>query len=233
MAKRPIYLPSYEGDLLVRTVFVEFTWYPGMAPSQKMKSVASLHQSALDLGICKRPLEISSKSNVELGVRLSAFNLRVITEKQKKEFTVESAYQSSKKFEHGGPYKELMYGTSLSAKKDPRLKDSGALIGFEFFGQTWGLEPKTAFYDWIYINALRKNQWAVEMLDDYDGFTDIEFNPEKSINCQAYSVALYKSLNGRGLLQDALKSKDSFLSMISSLPVNTAQENTYLQPRLV
>lgn len=233
MAKRPIYLPLYDGDLLVKTVFLEFTWFPGMAPSQKMKSVKSLHNAALESGVCRSPLEVSSKSTVELGVALSAFNLKVVTEKKKREFTVESAYQSSKKFEHGGPYKDLMYGSSLAAKRDPRLKESGSIIGFEFFGQAWELEPKTAFYDWLYINALRKNTWAIDMLDGYDGFTDIEFNPEKSVNCQAYSVALFKSLSGRGLLEDALSDRECYLSLIASGPVNNAKENTYLQPRLV
>lgn len=233
MAKRPVFIPVYEGDLLVKTIFVEFIWYPGMSVSQKMKSVASLHEAAVSMNICQRPLEVSSKSSVTLGVSLSAFNLKTFTEKHKREFSVESAYQSSKKFERGGPYKDLMFAPSLVSKRDPRLKDSGALIGFEFYGEKWGLEPKTAFYDWLYINALKKNEWAFDLLEEYDAFTDIEFNPEKSINCQAYSVALFKSLAGRGLLKKALESKESFLAFLSHLPVSNASENTVVQPRLV
>jgi hypothetical protein len=204
-----------------------------MAPSQKKKSVESLHQSAIAVSICKHPLEVSSKSIDSLGVELSAFNLTIKTEKQRREFTVEAAYQSSKKFEQGGPYKDLLFGTSIAAKRDPRLKESGAIVAFEFFGQVWSLEPKTAFYDWIYINALKKNSWAVERLSDYDAFTDIEFNPNKSINCQAYSVALFKALEGRGILKEAIESKESFLEVISSVPVNNASEDTQIQPRLV
>lgn len=233
MADRPIYIPNYESQLLVETKFVEFTWFPGMAPSQKQKSIVALHQSAKDKGICNHPLEVSSKSLDELGVQLSAFNLAVKTEKHKREFTVETAYQSSKVFNNGGPYKDLLYGTSLEAKKDPKLKESGDLIKFQFFGVDWQLEPKTAFYDWVYLNALRKNQWAIEKLDDYDGFTDIEFNPKKSINCQAYSVALFKSLNGRGLLNDALASQEAFLEVIGGRPVNNASENTLIQNKLI
>lgn len=233
MANRPIYIPNYECELLVETKFVEFTWFPGMAPSQKQKSIASLHQSAIDKGICNHPLEVSSKSLNEIGVQLSAFNLSVKTEKHKREFTVEAAYQSSKVFNNGGPYKDLLYGTSIEAKKDPRLKESGDLMKFQFFGADWLLEPKTAFYDWIYLNALRKNQWAVEQLNEYDGFTDIEFNPKKSINCQAYSVALFKSLNSQGLLNDALASQEAFLEVISNRPVNNASENTLIQNKLI
>jgi hypothetical protein len=168
-----------------------------------------------------------------LGIQLSAFNLTVKTEKYQREFTVETAYQSSKVFQNGGPYKELLYGTSIEAKKDQRLKESGSLKYFEFFGVKWPLEPKTAFYDWVYLNALRKNIWVYEKLDDYDAFTDIEFNPKKSINCQAYSVALFKSLRGRGLLDDALESQESFLDIVGGRPVNNANENTNIQGNLI
>ena len=209
------------------------TWYAGMAPSQRQKSVESLHQSAKDSGICRHPLEVSSKSLEPLGIQLSAFNLTVKTEKYQREFTVETAYQSSKVFQNGGPYKELLYGTSIEAKKDQRLKESGSLKYFEFFGVKWPLEPKTAFYDWVYLNALRKNIWVYEKLDDYDAFTDIEFNPKKSINCQAYSVALFKSLRRRGLLDDALESQESFLDIVGGRPVNNANENTNIQGNLI
>lgn len=150
LAKRPVYIPNYSGDVFVRTEFVDFLWHPGMAATQKQKSILSLHEAAVSQGLCRKPLEISSKSLLELGVALSAFNLKVTTQKHKKTFTVETAYQSSKVFTNGGPYKDLLYGTSLAAKKDLRIKESGPLIGFEFFGEAWPLEPRTAFYDWLY-----------------------------------------------------------------------------------
>lgn len=233
MAKRPIYIPQNSGKILVRTEHIEFQWFPGMAVVQKQKSVRALHEAAVSAGACLTPLEISSKSLVELGVRLSAFNLSVTTQKMMRIFTVESAYQSSKVFERGGPYKDLLYATSKEAKKDNRLKESGRLICFEFFGERWALEPKTAFYDWLYINALHKKEWVVEQLKDYDAFTDIEFNPEKSINCQAYSAALYKALDWRGLIREAISDKAAYLDIVRSVPVNNASENTEIQPRLV
>ena len=233
MADRPLYIPCYQSDLLVKTQFVEFYWHAGMASSQRQKSIESLHQSAKDIGACEHPLEVSSKSLDSLGVQLSAFNLTATTEKQKRRFTVESAYQASKVFQHGGPYKDLFFGPSLNAKRDQRLKESGNLKCFEFFGDEWPIEPKTAFYDWVYLNALKKNNWAYAELDDYDAFTDIEFNPKKSINCQAYSVALFKSLIGRGLLDDALESKESFLEIVGERPVNNASEDTNIQGRLI
>ena len=46
----------------------------------------------------------------------------------------------------------------------------------------------------IYINALIQNYGMSLDLHLYDWFTDIEFNPKKSVNCQARSVAIYKLL---------------------------------------
>ena len=48
----------------------------------------------------------------------------------------------------------------------------------------------------------------------YDAFTDIEFNPQKSINCQAEAAAVYVSLRKQGLLEEALKNKDSFKEIV-------------------
>ena len=233
MAKRPIYIPEVDGDVFVRTIPVEFQWYPGMAPVQKQRSIVSLHEAALKRGLCSRALEVSSKSTIALGVQLSAFNLTVTTTRFQRTFTVEAAYQSSKVFEHGGPYKDLLYGLSKDAKKDPRLRESGHLLYFEFFGQRWELEPRTSFYDWLYINALHKNEEAVEALREFDAFTDIEFNPERSVNCQAYSVALYSSLERRGLIADAVSGTTRFLDVIRSMPVSSSSEDTERQPRLV
>ena len=48
----------------------------------------------------------------------------------------------------------------------------------------------------------------------FDAFNDIEFNPEKSFNCQARSCALYVSLLETGLLHDALADPVSFVEVL-------------------
>ena len=48
----------------------------------------------------------------------------------------------------------------------------------------------------------------------YTAFTDIAFNPEKSLNCQARAVAIYVSLRKNGLIDKSLESKDSFLEIV-------------------
>jgi len=233
MAERPVFIPKADGPVLVKTEKVSFQWFPGMAVSQKQKSIAALHSAAVDAGLCRKPLEVSSKSPVATGVALSAFNLGSRTQKAQRAFTVETAFQSSKVFEQGGPYRDLLYATSREAKKDQRLRQSGRLLRFDFFGDQWALEPKTAFYDWLYINTLVKNEELVLELVSYDGFTDIEFNPERSINCQAYSLALFKALQMRDLAAKALSGREAFLSIVSSVPISTAHESTHVQPRLV
>jgi len=204
-----------------------------MAVVRKQKSIRSLHEAAIKQNICSSPLEVSSKSSEELGVSLSAFNLKSRTRKKGNVFSVETAFQSSKVFEHGGPFRDLMYATSRQAKKDPRIRESGRLLAFDFFGEEWKLEPKTAFYDWLYINALAKNESLAEELVHYDAFTDIEFNPKKSINCQAYSVALFRALTMRKLIHDALANKEAYLSIIEGRPVSNAAEDTDVQGRLL
>jgi len=233
MAKRPIYIPMDDDDCFVKTVFIEFQWFPGFSVSQKQKSIESLHQKAKDTIKDINILEISSKSKDDLGVNLSAFNLLITTVKNNKKYSVESAFQASKVFENGGPYVDLLDKTSREAKKDKRLKTSGKLRKFKFYNFEWELEPKTAFYDWLYINALRKNEDLSKELLQYNAFTDIEFNPEKSINCQAYAAALFVSLSKRGILSDVFFSKSSYLEAIANSTINNAYENNSIQGKLI
>ncbi len=211
MAKRPVF-SAYRDRVGVQEKLVDFKWHSGFAVSQKQKSIQSLHVEARVYGY-EDLLEISSKSENELGVALSAFNLLITTQKYKRSFSVESAFQGSKVFERGGPYTDLFCVDSLSAKRDIRIKESGNLIKFKFFGTEFPNEPRTFFYDWLYIKALVQNTDLCAQIREFDGFTDIEFNPEKSINCQAHSVALYLSLKYNGVLERALSSPSEFLTL--------------------
>lgn len=232
MASRPIFIPIFEGNCFVKTQMIEFKFFSGFSIEQKQRSIDSLHDEAKTdkkLSI----LEISSKSKVELGVELSAFNLLIETVKNKRTFSVESAFQASKVFENGGPYVDLLDKTSLEAKKDKRLTTSGMLKNFKFYDYVWDLEPKTAFYDWLYINALIKNKKLGEELQSFDAFTDIEFNPNKSINCQAYSAALFVSLTKRGLIDKVFSSKEKYIETIIKSTVSSSYDNNSRQSSLL
>lgn len=226
MAKRPIFVPGNAPSELVKEVNVEFDWYPGFSVTQKEKSIQSLHNSAKELGL-NSVLEISTKSPLLFGKELSAFNLPYKINDLV--MVVESAFQGSKVFEKGGPFTDIYFMPGHEAKKDERIKNSGNLLGFDLLGDKWGLEPKTAFYDWIYINAIHQTPAFGDQLTQFDGFSDIEFNPEKSFSCQARSAALYVSLKKLNLLADALRDKKNYLRIVSP-SIDTQSSSQSLLP---
>ena len=216
MAERPIFIPTPGNAELVKEIFFELRWHPGFAVVQKEKNIKALHAAAAAAGFAPL-LEISTKSENKRGRHMSAFHMTVPT-KDHGSIKLELAFQGSKVFEHGGPFTDLyMKGEKEigQAKRDPRLKESGALTGFRFEGFDFPLEPKTVFYDWLYCSFLvNYRDWA-EKLYDYAGFTDIEFNPRRSINCQARSAALFLSLMKKGDLDAALQSPPHFIQALS------------------
>ena len=119
---------------------------------------------------------------------------------KKTQYKLENVFQSSKVFildgKRKGPYRQLLSLNPTEAKKSDLLRNSGHLYCFvDMEDREWALEPKTAYYDWIYITSLdfflEKNEYLRNTLLSYSIFTDIAFVPEKSINCQARSVAMY------------------------------------------
>ena len=122
-------------------------------------------------------------------------------------------FQASKVFLHGGPFVDLFNASSRAAKSDRRLRESGKLVGFKYFEHEFPLEPKTYFYDWLYASALCRHDKLVEQVMMFDAFTDIEHNPERSINCQARTVAKVVGLARAGLLEDAMQSPRAFLEL--------------------
>ncbi len=212
MANRPVFVCK-EGKPFYRTVSVDFEFYSGFSKTQKQRCIRSLHDSYRKMYGDVKLLEISSKSEDELGVALSAFNLMKFVPSLNRKVPVECIFQGGKVFEKGGPYLDLLEATPREAKKDPRIHESGRIIAFEFEGQRFPTEPKTMFYDYIYITALEENFDLSDQLIYYDGFTDIEFNPDKSINCQARSCAIYVSLIRNGLLREYLRKQGNVIEM--------------------
>jgi hypothetical protein len=213
MAERPVFVPQESSRELVRELYFSLAWNPGFAPAQKKKNVLALHEAAAAAGYAPL-LEVSSKSEEKLGQHLSAFHLKV-RERSLDEIKLEAAFQGSKVFERGGPYTDLYALDGREAKRDPRLQASGRLTGFRFNGYSFPLEPKTVFYDWLYITAIYPHREWLQRLSNYAGFTDIEFNPSKSINCQARSCALFVSLMKSDLLDRAVTSPEAFSELIS------------------
>lgn len=211
MAVRPVFVPKAEGMALVESVPVEFKWHAGMASIQKKKNIVELHRAAKKKGI-NDILEISSKSDSELGRRLSAFSLSIMLNDKK--YPLESVYQSSKVFRSGGPFEEVLNMAPREAKRAMRHEHMGQLIEFQLNNISYPLDPPNAFYDWLYINALYQHrEWIIDHAR-FEGFTDIEFNPNKSINCQARAFAEFIALSHRGKLKKAANNFEYFSSLI-------------------
>lgn len=210
MAERPVFFPRFDA-VGVSERYYEFEWFPGFAPSQKRKCVAALHDAVRRERPDARVLEVSRRSEIEAGVALSAFNLKLPVGGVP--CSVESLFQSGKVFAGGiGPFPELRSHDPKETRKFVQEHSIGLpLAAFEAEGVRWPLEPKTAFYDWLYLKALVANPELAAAVKTYDAFTDIEFNPERSLNCQARSAALYRSLVHAGKLEEALSSQEAFL----------------------
>ena len=210
------YRPVFYGDAFgYKKYMIDFEFFTGFSLSQKQKSIQSLHNSIIRNFPERKILEVSSKSLDEIGRQASAFNLNVIL-KSGKEFSVEQIFQGSKKFRRSGSQLHLIdQMTSKELKKYiGKVHQVDELVSFECFGQIFPLKPQTFFYNWLYINSLHKNQLLANQIINYDTFTDIEFNPNKSKNCQAEACSIYVYLYKSNLLDFALSSKENFLQVV-------------------
>ena len=125
MAVRPVYV-STNSPLFFDRIDIEFKFHAGFSVKQKQANIKELHSNFSRLYPDRKLLEVSSKSLTDLGINLSAFNLKA------DEVSLECAFQSSKVFEHGGPFRDLLSKTSRESKKDDRLKSSGKLVKFNY-----------------------------------------------------------------------------------------------------
>jgi hypothetical protein len=221
MATRPIFLPlsgrrGPDGSAgfgpLVETVDIEIAWHGGFAASQKQKNILALHEKAAQMGISP-VLEISTKSMQEVGYRLSAFNLKIEIDGMMK--PLESVYQSSKVFSESGQHTYLMEVGPFEAKKRIREVGQGHVIAFRFLGKTFETEPKNAFYDWLYIRAISPHEEWIKRNLHYAAYSDIEFTPGRSINCQARAVAEFHALSMRGKAIECARDFDQFRSLLA------------------
>lgn len=215
MANRPVFVmcskPPY-----YKTINIEFKWSGGFAKSQLQKNIKAIHSGFSAMYPEHKILEISSKSFQELGTKLSAFSLTKYIPELNTKIPVECIYQSSKVFSNGGPYTDLFFKSPKEAKTDVRLKNSGSLIGFKFNGIEYPLTKNFTFYDYLYISALMEHPSLADELLQYTAFTDIIFTPNKSMNCQAKSAAIFKSLYENGEL-DYTKDYVKMVSLCDSI----------------
>lgn len=206
-ASRMVFISTSKG---VEGRVYNFEWFMGLAISQLRKSIRSLHSEIRKSGI-HNVLEVSRKSEDEIGNKLSAFNLLVEINGIKS--SVESLYHSSKVFDGDIKFEECIDMTPGDSRKfihEVIKKDGLTLSGFEFNGLKFILSTKSMCYDYIYILGLVQNKEVGNELIKYDCFTDIVFNQNKSVACQARTCAMYKYLRENNLLDKYLNNPFSF-----------------------
>ena len=190
MAKRPIFISTGDIEHPFESKDITFRWISGMSYYQKCKRRDSLALEISKLYDIKRWLEISTKSDKEIGVNLSALNLFLKTTTGTD--TVENIYQKAKYF-----YK-------------------GEIVGFKYNNCVFENEPTGMFYDYIYLYAILQNKNLINDLVQYNIFSDIEFNPKRSLNTQARAAAIFKTLydnHNLGIVKDQYDFKRYYKSI--------------------
>lgn len=191
MAIRPIYISTNIPEMPFIQRDISFEWIKGMSYSQKCKRRDSLKKEIAKQYDINKWLEISTKSDKEIGVKLSALNLKILTTK-KIERPVEEIYQSSKVFENG------------------------KIISFKYGNTTFPNDPYSMYYDYVYMLGLYQNQNLWEEFSKYSIFTDIEFNPNKQLNTQARAAAIFKTLLENNSLK-ILENQEEFKTYYKSI----------------
>ena len=210
MALRPVFRVLHSAPY-VRETSVTFQYCPGLSRAQRCRCAQSLHAAYLqdfpsDDGAV---LEISSFSDLPLGVQLSAFNLS-LTLSDGRSYPLECLYQAGKCYADGTTCQDLLTASPRDARRIANERGVSPLTHFELDGLCFPIVPRTLFYDWLYISALRQKPELAARLLNYRAFTDIVFNPLKSTSCQARAAAKFVGLTLSGKLEEAMSSPEAF-----------------------
>lgn len=194
MAIRPIYISTNDINKPFIKKDITFDWVKGMSYSQKCKRRDSLHKAISNLEIydINKVLEISTKSDKEIGVNLSALNLNIDLKNGKRK-TVEDIYQASKVLDENKKIIEFKFGSTIFEK-----------------------DPYSMYYDYLYMVGIYCNQNYWKELNNYNIFTDIEFNPNKQRNTQARAAAIWNTLY-RNNMAEIVKNREEFKKYYKSI----------------
>ena len=220
---------------------MEFAWHKGMSLQQRQRSVASMHEVITSRWPDREPLEVSTRAiDFDLGRALSAFNLalkgypvenifqaakvmndggpypdllKVEAATAKRDCRIQTRDSKSdcqaNKVRFRG---RRSFETSGEVRHACRSRPTRRLIGFRSREFTWTLEPKSLFYDALYITALMvpKNRDLASRVSAHSVFTDIAFNQKVPyaelgpFNCQARNFAIFTTLVRSGLTESAI-----------------------------
>lgn len=195
-----------KNDNVVNGIF-DIKWVNGLSMLQKQQNIEALHQAIFDRFSDEpnRIAEMYTKSKTEIGRTLCSFNIKLMISEC--DYAFESVYQSSKVFGDGLfdtlQHAEWLILDGYEAKRRSQ-EIQLPLAEFRFNDRSFPLIPKTMFFDWLYISFIK--QYSLSFLNNqYDYFTDIEFNPKKMVSTQANTVCKYRCLVEHNLVEEYLQ----------------------------
>lgn len=229
---------------------VEFEWAMGQNFSKRQVSYLNMHDALIRDNFV--PLEISTKSkDYEFGKEMSAFNLslngyavenifqsykvfndggpylnllQVSPVQAKNSCCIQTRGSKKGCSNNKVEYENLDFYHLSTICEYCQKRPHRHLVGFSNKKETWSSEPKSMFFDSIYITALIDNPNLSEALLNFNAFTDIEFNQKEiyskekgPFNCQARSCAIYVSMRNSGMDNDEILSIVSRDSTASNL----------------
>ena len=186
--------------------------------NEYIQNVVNLHSVIME-ETNENPLEISVDLTVPFEYLLDNFHLTYNC------VSLECVWQSSKKFEYGGPYKELLGVNPFSARLDVRLEKSGKLVAYCLDDEEWPARFKTVFYDYLCVQSILQTFGKDLDLSDYEWFTDVNFLPRVQISSRAKQVAIYKLIQKKNMW-DCLDSKKKWIDFYSNHVTKNSSKTT-------
>ena len=89
---------------------------------------------------------------------------------------------------------------------------------YRYGKNVWPSQPSESFFTWLYINGLMQQDVLIQKLPQYDGFTDIYFNPKKTNNCQPRAAEQAVSMYKTGQLETIMNTRRSYVQFSKEHP---------------
>ncbi len=206
MAVKPVFAVDFYGRLYMNKE-TEFQSVTASSKFRRKSNIQRLHDAFLEDYPYRNVLEISDYSPVPEGVMLSDAHLTVPMS-DGREVSVAEAFQTAKIL----------------------TEDGSEVTGFCFEGESFDLVPRNFFYNWLYIRGVSANPELADELMTYDSFTDITFIPKKCSVCSAEAAAFYVALRKKGLLEEALRDRESFARILYRVEKNIKTDPVLFKP---
>ena len=191
MAERPVFEVTTKGNAFVKYHSIQFSWN---SRNNGDETISDAFINRARKRFSNEVLDLSSNSKNELSKRISARHLTI--QKNDEEEKVIDIFNKSRL-----EVEEEKEGGRFKVQQN----------AYEYEGEHWPSWPRSAFYDFLCVQALNQQEDVHEELLEYQLFSDLRSVAGMKNIYHAGSVALFVSLKKRNLLETALTSKQDFL----------------------